>query len=229
MIEVNLLPEDRRPVERTPLPRFLTIIAGVVGFCVEGILLVTILMAHPQLKVKLKEVEKKITAARDQVAELRTYETRRKQITARSKEIGDLYRFRRSWAPLLHRLSANAVLPDNIWYREIELKEGRAARGKTAPKELYLRGYARGTSDPESASAMAQATQAINRFVENLGASADDFANEFVGNPTKDEPTEIVELTPPNKAVPNVPRHVASFGVKLVLKPKKASKAGSKD
>ena len=32
MIEINLLPPEHRPVERTPLPRFMTILVGVLDF-----------------------------------------------------------------------------------------------------------------------------------------------------------------------------------------------------
>ncbi|MHC4249595.1 MAG: hypothetical protein ACYS9X_10760 [Planctomycetota bacterium] len=96
MIEVNLLPEDRRPVERTPLPRFLTILVGVVGFCVEAILLVMILADSPVQKDKLTAIERRITDAREQMAKIKTFENRIEVIKKRNDDIDDLYRRRRA-------------------------------------------------------------------------------------------------------------------------------------
>ena len=70
MIEVNLLPEDRRPVERTPLPRFLTILGGVIGFCIEGIFVVFLLTLIPQKRGYLETLNLRITRAKKQVAML---------------------------------------------------------------------------------------------------------------------------------------------------------------
>ncbi|MHC5055819.1 MAG: PilN domain-containing protein [Planctomycetota bacterium] len=228
MIEVNLLPEDRRPVERTPLPRFLTILVGVVGFCVEAILLVMILADSPVQKDKLKGIERRITDAREQMARIKTFKSRIDVMEKRNNDINDLYRRRRTWAPLLHRMSAPEVLPRNIWYKEIILKQGRPVRGKPAPEELTLVGYARGGSDDGSDS-MYQAAQAIDDFVGNLRSEDKDFTGEFAGPPAKDRATEIVELSPTSESPPNVPRQAAAFGIKWILKPKKASgKAGSR-
>ncbi len=228
MIEVNLVPEDRRPVERTPLPRFLTIIVGVIGFCVEGILLVMILADFPQQKLKLKGIEHKIRAAGEKLAKMKTIESRIKLMKTRNKDIGDLYRFRRTWAPLLHHMSTPEVLPSNIWYSELELKQGKAARSKTAAEELLLRGYARSTSDEDGINSMYQATQAISNFVANLQSQGEDFSGEFVGAPVKDKPTVAEELSVPKDASSNIPRHAAAFGIKLVLRAKKASDSGKK-
>jgi Tfp pilus assembly protein PilN len=228
MIEVNLVPEDRRPVERTPLPRFLMIIVGVIGFCVEGILLVMILADSPRQKLKLKEVEHRINAASEKLAKMKSIKSRITQMKTRNKSIGDLYRFRRTWAPLLHRLSSPEVLPTNIWYSEIELKQGRAARSKTPAEELFLRGYARGTSDDDGVNSMYQATQAISNFVANLQSQGEEFTGEFNLPPVKDKATEVEELSVPKEASPSVPRHAAAFGIKLVLKVKKASDSGKK-
>jgi len=229
MIEVNLLPEDRRPVERTPLPRFLVIIAGVVGLSVEGILLVMLVLAHIREKENLPGVELRITNAEKSLTQIRDHEASIKEAKARKRAVSDLERRRRTWAPLLHRLSASDVLPPNIWYREVELKAGRAERNKTPPEELYLRGYARGntgSSGEPGVSSMFQAMQAIRSFVDRLKED-EDFAKEFTGDPVPCEAVEIVELSPPKDAPPSVPRHAAQFGYKLVLKEKKASAAGS--
>jgi len=228
MIEVNLLPEDRRPVERTPLPRFLVIIAGVVGLSVEGILLVMLVLAHIREKENLPGVELRITNADKSLAQIRDHEASIKEAQARKRAVSDLERRRRIWAPLLHRLSAPDVLPANIWYNEVELKTGKAERNKTPPEELYLRGYARGnTSSTGEAgvSSMFQAMQAIRSFVDRLREDKN-FAEEFMGDPVPCEAVEIKELSPPKDAPPSVPRHAAAFGYKWVLKEKKAS-AGS--
>ena len=52
MIELNLLPEERRPLERTPLPRFLTILGGVVGFCVSGFLIYYVVEDYQKQELK---------------------------------------------------------------------------------------------------------------------------------------------------------------------------------
>lgn len=187
-----------------------------------------ILADYPQQKEELKLAEGRINRAKDALAQMKVFETRIREIKTRVKDIKDLYRFRRTWAPLLHQMSAPEVLPANIWYREIEFKPGKSLRGKTAPEELILRGYARGTSDKDGAISMNQATQAISAFVGNLQA-LEDFMSEFVGDPEKIDATKITALSPPKGAPASVPREAAAFGIKLDLKPKKASKGNKAD
>ena len=237
MIEVNLLPEDRRPVERTPLPRFLVILVGVVGVSVEALILMVILTRHPQKVDLLKDINRKIDLAQTAKTRIKAINRSIKEIGARNKEINNLYRFRRTWAPLLHRISSPEVLPRNIWYREIELKQGRGVRGKAPLDELFLSGYAGGSPD-DGANSMYQGTQAINALVENLKLQGEDFKSNFKGNldengetilnPEKTEPTELKELSPGKKSSADVPRQATKFQLKLVLKAKKASALAEK-
>ena len=137
----------------------------------------------------------------------------------RNGEILQLYEHRRTWAPLLHRLSEPDVLPRNIWYSEIEFAKGKASRQQQAPEELVLSGYARGSSDDTNTSPM---YQAIRVFAENLATDNTDFAEQFVGKPAKDDKgTELVDISPPKEAPANAPKKAVKFGRKLTVKPKK--------
>ena len=118
MIEVNLLPEDRRPVERTPLPRFLVILGGVIGFCIEGVFLGYLAMLIPQkqgeqegLKLRKAAIEKT----------LRTIASIKKDIQVikqRHSDIDKLTNDRRLWGPILYRLCDPKVLPlSRFWSR----------------------------------------------------------------------------------------------------------------
>jgi hypothetical protein len=90
-------------------------------------------------------------------------------------------------------------------------------------------GYARGGSDDDGSDSMYLATQAIDDFVGKLRSQDKDFTGEFVDHPAKDRATEVVELSPTSESPANVPRQAAAFGIKWILKPKKASgKAGSR-
>jgi Tfp pilus assembly protein PilN len=226
MIEVNLLPEDRRPVERTPLPRFLAILVGVVGFCIEGVFLIWIVADFPQQEASLIEANRSIDVANKNLEQMRDYESSINEYKARITQVNRLYRDRRTWAPLLHRMSSDDVVPENIWYREINLKQGRPARGqRTAPQELFLLGYAAGGGG--DGGTMFQATQDINDFVARLQTQIEDYDGVFDGKPKKDKAVEMTELSPPRGAPSNIPKKAATFGLKLTVKPKKPNNVGS--
>ena len=111
MIEVNLLPEDRRPVERTPLPRFLTILGGVIGFCIEGVFVVFLLTLIPQKRGYLESLMLRKQQAQKQVDRVKEIEADIRKISERKKGVEKLQNDRRLWAPILYRLCDPEMLP----------------------------------------------------------------------------------------------------------------------
>ena len=175
MIEVNLLPEDRRPVERTPLPRFLTILGGVIGFCIEGIFIVFLLTLIPRKKADLESWKLREARAQKQVNLVRAIDKEIKQIHERRSGVEKMENDRRLWAPILYRLCDPEVVPQRVWYTKLGLKKGRSVRGRSSPDILELEAYA-SASDPSDSSAMIATAM---QYVRNLQTVHPQFSENF--------------------------------------------------
>ena len=63
MIEVNLLPVELRPTERTPYPRFFLILLTVMALAVEGFVIIG-------LHVKISNLNKEIAAVNGEIKQM---------------------------------------------------------------------------------------------------------------------------------------------------------------
>jgi Tfp pilus assembly protein PilN len=214
MIEVNLLPEDRRPVERTPLPRFLTILGGVIGFCIEGVFIVFLLTLIPQKKGFLESLRLREKRAKAEVDQVETIKKRIKEVGERKKGIDKLANDRRLWAPILYRLCDPELLPPKVWYSELRLDTKKARRGPDE-ETLVIEAFAATNDEADGPGKINKATT----FVRNLQVVYPQFSEQFEGDP------QIVEMTNArisgaNKGDADAPQNVLSFQVILKLKPK---------
>jgi Tfp pilus assembly protein PilN len=212
MIEVNLLPEDRRPVERTPLPRFLTILGGVIGFCIEGIFIVFLLTLIPRKRADLETWKRRQSRAQEQVNSVKQIEKEIKQISERKIGVEKLQNDRRLWAPILYRLCDPDVLPLRVWYTELALEQGRASRGKQAPEELMLEAFASSSDAGDGAARVATAMT----FVENLRKPHAQFSENFSGPPVLGK--MVTQTLRGAKDDEEAPKVALSFSVKMPLK-----------
>ena len=135
MIAINLLPEDRRPVERTPLPRFMVIVGGVAGFSVEVVMIYLFLFVRTtQLtedKAGLRLLLEQLQRDEAHVVDL---ENDIRRIKQRAGSVQKLIRDRRVWAPILHHLTDPKVLPSTIWFDKLRLQRGgRGGRRGAGP------------------------------------------------------------------------------------------------
>ncbi len=212
MIRINLLPEERRPAERTPLPRFLIYVGGLLGFGIAAFLLVWLYMnlrtmekVKTDLIVRINSEQKTIDKIDDLNREIAGFRKRK-------VEIQQLYRDRRRWGPILHMLHDDKVLPRHVWFKEMELKKG-VARGKKkeVPYELVVSAYARGK-------ALVAMVQGRNDFARNI-VKTEVYAAEFEGTPTWPNIGEIKTLrAQTDDALPDVPTEAFSFAISLKVK-----------
>lgn len=223
MISINLLPEDRRPVERTPLPRFLTILGGVFGFCIELLVLVFVLTKYPGKQQELEDVKHRIGGYQDTNEQIDKLEAEISVFQMRKSQIEMLYRNRRNWTPILNRLYHPEVLPQNIWFSKMELKEGSGGGVRSTPvKQLTISGYAWARNEMESAPMF----QALNQFAHNLMAEHPDFSEVFDGEPEVKR-MDVVSLAG-KKDDPSVPRRALAFILTLKVAPDKGGAGGGR-
>lgn len=218
MIEVNLLPEERRPVERTPLPRFLIILAGVLGFCIEGVALALILYDWRPKQDILAIHQGRINAAQETIGAIDKLKAEIADFEKRTADIAKLYRDRRVWAPILNRLSDEPeVLPPGVWFRKLELKKGTAKTAGQIPGDvLRISCYAR---DPSGRNDRGEMWDAMTEFAKNLKT----FSDEFEEQVTYADPADVKDLPIPATAMADMPRKAVSFTFELKLKSKSAA------
>jgi Tfp pilus assembly protein PilN len=221
MIEVNLLPEERRPVERTPLPRFLTIVGGVIGFCIEAIFIVFLMTLIPQKRGDLESLILRRDRAKDQVKLIKGFEQKIRAIEERRKSIDKLVNDRRLWGPILYRLCDPKIIPQRVWYKSLKLQDRRAAgprsrRGaKQRQQQILLEGYAWSSDVGETASRM----ESVNTFIKNLQIPHPQFSEHFLGPPILDGEVSNVRLRAGAEVHPSAPREALSFTVSMPLNP----------
>lgn len=159
MIEINLLPRDRRPTEKTPLPRFILVVAGVALVCVEIVLAFLFLLIRipggtrhleslKEMRKQRLEEAKRADKLEAQIAEI---ETRRKAVEALYAP-GKVLR----WSDVLDQLDEEEVLPEPVWLTRFEVK----STGTMAAATATMTGYVRGAGQDRQAN--------LNRFIKNL-------------------------------------------------------------
>lgn len=212
MLLIDLLPEDRRPVERTPLPRLLTVIAGVLISGVELAYIALLLMVRiPGAQGELDSEKGRIRDLKDcrkKIAELKANQS---EFERRKKTIIVLYKQRMRWAPKLDAISNPTVLPERVWLGTLDVEEKKGGRGR-AEKYLFIQGWARGESSRAR-------NEAINQFVMRLESNPQ-FYSDFVGSLSEDLKIEYEPKRPPKGAADNFPRKTNRFEMRARFKPR---------
>ena len=185
MIEINLLPPEHRPVERTPPARLAAILLGV-GLSAAGVVAwawlswVTVPNAARDRDEKKKNMEK----AQSDAAEVQKIETELKAFETRENVLRGLFKERVCWARLLDRLAeARAKMKDEmVVLTNVELRKstptGPAAGGRpTEIRQLYLKGYV-----PAPEGAATDLRKSVLEFIETLRKDRK-FTDVFQGEP----------------------------------------------
>lgn len=217
MIAINLLPEDRRPVERTPLPRLLVILAGVAGLCLEvAVLLNLALFRYPGAEQERARQRVKRDELKKQEKRVKEVEKEIGRVKHRGDSIQKILKYRRVWAPILYRLSDPEVLPASIWFRKVRLlKPRRTGRGGSgAPKlSLVIDAYAQG---PDSSTMLLE----LSSFERNLRKLNDWFPEDFDFDKAAPKVTGIKRetLKSGRDTASEVPEQAIAFTVTIPLK-----------
>lgn len=221
MITVNLLPPDLRPVERTPLPRFLVIVAGVALTAVGLVLLTFIHLAWlPRVRTQIANKEEELVNLRAQAAEFQTLTAEVQNITQREKALQEIYRTRTIWWKKLALLCD--LTPSYVGLTALSFKEaiGASAPGAQPPDA--------GTLKLECIAAKAEEKRVASyrrilkgELPPEWGSEADKelgkrFISDFVDGEILDYGWKVVEL-------PEYPDQPAiKFTLEMKLKPKAA-------
>lgn len=119
MININLLPRELRPVQRTPLPHILSLLVLAAAMAYIG-------NSYLGLSAKLNSVQNQLKTARTELAALEStvqeYESLMSQkqfLTQKITAIQEILRDRTIWSEQMHRLVT--LTPENIWYKRIRV------------------------------------------------------------------------------------------------------------
>ena len=179
MIEVNLLPENLRKNEGTPLPRQLTIYLGV-AVCMSLIFLNWFYFKEiEKAENKLKKINTSIVDEKIKVNELDALIQKITIIKSHVTTVENLYRNRIIWAKVLfdlkHVINKQGYNKPNakreyIWFTELSLSEKSVrSRGLGMPaqkvKSIKLKGIASAIGSGGSRRATAMVTSLINTMV----------------------------------------------------------------
>ena len=219
MIEINLLPEGRRPAEWMPWPRRLLIFGGVLGFGIAAFLLAYLLFDYRRLQERRNDLVVSMNREQRTIDEIRELEREIEGFKNRRVKIDKLDRDRRVWAPILSMLCDDKVLPQTVWFRGMALKKGgAAARGRPAPYELDISGYARGLKETDPSLRFLAMVQSTRDFARNIQKTAI-YKAEFEGRPTSPEAMQIKKIPDPGDVgAKDAPERALSFTMKLKLK-----------
>lgn len=117
MILINLLPEELRPIKRTPLPHI-----GSLAVLILVVLGVLFLFSQnfartASLKADIAQTEADLKGLDHIVAEYNQLGERKLELQDKVATIEEILRDRKIWSQHLHRLAQ--LTPDNFWYSGI--------------------------------------------------------------------------------------------------------------
>jgi Tfp pilus assembly protein PilN len=218
MITINLLPADLRPIERTPLPRFLVILAGVALAAVGVVFLVAMqIILIPRVREALAEEEKVLTNLRQQAGEYQTLAVDLQNITQREKALQEIFKTRTVWWKNLDVLCD--LTPSYVGLTALSFREPAgvgAARGTTDGGTLKL--------DCIAAKAEEKRVASFRRILKGeippeWGSEADttmgkEFIGDFVNEEILDYGWKVVQMRDYGD------QPAVQFALEMKLKPK---------
>ncbi len=128
MIIVNLLPEDLRPVTRTPIPYLVSGLILIGALVVMGAMWMASSKALAQERAQLAAYQKELDDLSDVVEEHNALEDQKDKLAEKIEIINEIVADRIIWSQQLWRLSK--LTPDNIWFNgiHVETKKGKESR-----------------------------------------------------------------------------------------------------
>ncbi|MFC1734693.1 PilN domain-containing protein [Candidatus Hydrogenedentota bacterium] len=136
MININLLPEHLRPIERNTLPYHVLLILSGVAFLFIFISAINVQIEIGKKKSELQRINSDIQLLDTQLEEVKELDDRKTNLAAQVSAINKILKGRRLWAPRLAALAK--VIPLTTWIEDFEETEGESwvvKRTKTKDKE----------------------------------------------------------------------------------------------
>ena len=117
MIVINLLPEDLRPIKRTPLPHLLSLLVMLLTVAALGWLFLAISGKIADKNRDLAKANEELAGLSAVVEEYNALSEKKQQLEDKITVIQEILSDRIIWSEQLHRLSK--LTPDNFWYQRI--------------------------------------------------------------------------------------------------------------
>lgn len=118
MIVVNLLPEELRPIKRTPLPHLLSLLVAALALVAIGAVYLAAVAEIGERRAELADTQEKLQALQATVEDFKKLKDKLNQLDRKLKVIEDITKDRIIWSERLHQLVT--LTPDNFWYKSIE-------------------------------------------------------------------------------------------------------------
>lgn len=196
------------------MPRLLVILGGVIGFCLEIVVLgMFVLFKYPGKQNELQGLKFEREGIRKLAAQVDDLQVEISWINERGGSIKMLLNDRREWAPILYRLTDPEILPPAIWFKKVSIQQpGRGAGRKALAAKacLVLEGYAQG---PDTGTMLYE----ITAFQANLQRLVEDFADDFDGEP-KAEDRAVATLATGREIPDYAPKEAYAFTIRMPLK-----------
>lgn len=119
MILINLLPEELRPIKRTPVPYIIS--GGALIGAVAGMVLLFLsgLATQSSLKAELKKNNDELAALKPVVDEYNQLQEEKVNLRDKIETIQQILSDRKIWSEHLHQLAT--LTPENVWYSQIRV------------------------------------------------------------------------------------------------------------
>ncbi len=219
MLLVNLLPEDRRPTEHTPLPRLLSVIGGVLISMVELAVIVFIFWVNiPDARRQKQELDEKLGMVGRLRGEIAVLTAEQADYGARMAVIKRLYGQRIRWAPKLSALSNPRILPRRVWLKSLKI-EKESAGAKLSNRYFVIEGWARGDTSRAR-------IEAITQFAQRLESDELFFA-DFAESLSEDLQFKEVEFRGGTQVVEDAPKIAHWFKMRARFRPPAKKGEGS--
>ncbi len=166
MIEINLLPPEHRPVERTPLPRLLTILTGVLLTMAELVLCawLTVLWI-PAAEARRNKAKSEEAAKADEADKVKELEEELETYRKREGALARLFKERIRWTRVLDRLADARKTNPDVVLTTMELKKasvrGIGRRRGATTMQLHIQGYVPSFADHAVAARLSKACMAF--------------------------------------------------------------------
>lgn len=134
MILINLLPEELRPIKRTPLPYIVTGGALIAAIAVMALMFLGNLATQASLRSEYKGLEADLTKLKPIVDEHNELQAKKVNLKDKIETIQIILSDRKIWSEHLHKLAS--LTPDNVWYSRIRVyaKPDKQVRQKLNPQ-----------------------------------------------------------------------------------------------
>jgi hypothetical protein len=217
MIEINLLPPELRPIERTPLPRLLVWCVGLAAILAGGSLLAFMHVKWlPALQRRSKELDQQIAQKQALAAQADKLKREIEEIAKRQRAVEQLWKARTVWWIKLDQLVdlvPEYVGLDSLSFKPAAVRAARAEEEESAGK-LAMRCIC---SYPEEAR-LAEFRNRLKGVIPIEEASEPEVGKRFIA----DFYLEIVDQGwEQKKAPPGFEQEwILEFPLELNLKPK---------